>query len=51
VLADSNGLPPDGLRPHLPAGVYAPLALVPLEQWLLEARTSNPALRGLRFAL
>lgn len=51
VLADSTGLLPDTLHMQLPAGVQTPAALAPLEQWLAEAQTGNPALRGQRLAL
>ncbi|MBP6544473.1 MAG: TolC family protein [Piscinibacter sp.] len=51
VLADSTGLPPDSLRTQLPAGAQVPVALTPLEQWLVEAQAGNPAVRGQRLAL
>lgn len=51
VLADSTGLPADGLRAQLPAAPLGSAEAAPLDRWLEDARSGNPALRGLRLAL
>ena len=51
VLADSTGLPAEGLQTQLPVGPYGTSEPAPLERWLEDARSGNPALRGLRLAL
>lgn len=50
LLADSTGLPPTELMTRLPAGpgrtVASGSAVGPLDPWLSQAQTGNPAIRG-----
>jgi outer membrane protein len=55
LLADSTGLPPTELVTHLPAApssaVGAAPAVGPLDAWLNQAQSGNPAIRSQRVAL